>query len=194
MISHHSRCSFTLGTTRFPLYIIPCIQNITGWATARARISKVDPGRRVNGHEKKEINMVTVGALARFEFKPGNEAAIERFFQDGQPIVQRQPVSTLWFGFRLGPTTYGAFGAFANEEDRHALLSTGGPVLAKKNAELFAQPPIFEKVDILAAKLPNNKEGNVVTRGFLIRYEVKDVNKAGIVEHSIKEGLPRVQE
>ncbi len=89
--------------------------------------------------------MVTVGALARFEFKPGNEAAIERFFQDGQPIVQRQPVSTLWFGFRLGPTTYGAFGAFANEEDRHALLSTGGPVLAKKNAELFAQPPIFEK-------------------------------------------------
>lgn len=138
--------------------------------------------------------MVTVGALARFEFKPGNEAAIERFFQQGQPIVQQQPASTLWFGFRLGPTTYGAFGAFANEEDRHALVSTGGPVLAKKDAELFAQPPIFEKVDVLAAKLPKKKEGNVVTRGFLIRYEVKPGNEAGVVEHSVKEGLPAIQE
>jgi len=138
--------------------------------------------------------MVTVGALARFEFKPGNEAAIERFFQEGQLIVQRQPASTLRFGFWLGPTTYGVFAAFANEEDRHALLSTGGPVLAKKVAALFAQPPIFEKVDVLAAKLPKEKEGNVVTRGFLIQYEVKYGNEAGVVEHSIKEWLPAVQE
>ena len=98
--------------------------------------------------------MVTVGALARFEFKPGNEATIERFFHEGLLTVQQGKASTAWYAFRLGPTTFGAFGAFANEEDRHALLSTGGPVLAKKIAALFAQPPIFEKVDIFAARLP----------------------------------------
>jgi hypothetical protein len=98
-------------------------------------------------------NMPTVGALARFEAKPGNEADVEHFFQEGLPIVQRQPASTLWFGFRLGPTTFGAFAAFANEEDRHALLSTGGPVLAESNAALFAHPPTFEKVEIFAARL-----------------------------------------
>ncbi len=101
-------------------------------------------------------NIVTVGALARFEAKPGNEADVERFFLEGLPIVQLQKASILWFGFRLGPTTFGAFGAFANEEDRQALLSVGGPVLAERNAGLFAQPPIFEKVDIFAARLPGS--------------------------------------
>jgi hypothetical protein len=99
-------------------------------------------------------NLPTVGALARFEAKPGNEADVERFFQEGLLIVQRQPASIAWYAFRLGPTTFGAFAAFANEEERSALFSVGGPVLAERNSELFVQPPTFEKVDILAAKLP----------------------------------------
>ena len=103
-------------------------------------------------------NTVTVGALARFEAKPGHEAEVERFFLEGLPIVQRQKTSTLWFGFRLGPTTFGAFAAFANEEDRQALLSVGGPVLAESNAALFALPPMFEKVAIFAARLPGSYE------------------------------------
>jgi hypothetical protein len=35
--------------------------------------------------------MVTVGVLAKFEFKPGNEAAVERFFRQGQLVVEGQP-------------------------------------------------------------------------------------------------------
>ena len=67
-------------------------------------------------------NMPIVGALALFEAKPGNETDVERFFLEGLPIVQRQPASTAWYAFRLGPTTFGAFAAFANEEDRHAFF------------------------------------------------------------------------
>jgi hypothetical protein len=66
-------------------------------------------------------NLPTVGALARFEAKPGNEADVERFFQEGLLIVQRQPASIAWYAFRLGPTTFGAFAAFANEEERSSL-------------------------------------------------------------------------
>jgi len=134
--------------------------------------------------------MVTVGALARFEAKPGNEAAVERFFQEGLPIVQRQPASTVWYAFRLGPTTFGAFAAFATEEERLALLSVGGPVLAERNSELFAEPPTFEMADVLAAKLPGGEKS--VTVGFLIRYEVKS-GKEAVAESYLQEALSAVQ-
>ncbi len=134
--------------------------------------------------------MVTVGVLARFEAKPGNEAAVERFFQEGLPIVQRQSAETAWYAFRLGSTTFGAFAAFADEEARLALLSVGGPVAAQRHPELFAQPPTFEMADVLAAKLPGGEKS--VTVGFLIRYEVKS-GKEAVAESYLQEALSAVQ-
>jgi hypothetical protein len=96
--------------------------------------------------------MVTVGVLARFEFKDGNESAAENFFASGRDVVEQQPASTVWFAFRLGLREYGAFAAFANEGDREALLSSGGPKISAQNAELFVRPPSFELVDIVAAR------------------------------------------
>ncbi len=97
--------------------------------------------------------MSEVGVLARFEFVPGNDAAVEAFFQNGRAIVEgSQPATTRWFAFRLGPTTYGAFAAFASEEDRQALLAGGGPRSARQNAELFTGPPTFELVEIVAER------------------------------------------
>jgi hypothetical protein len=95
--------------------------------------------------------MVTVGVLARFVAHPGLEREIEAFFKEGLAVVEQQPVTTRWYAFRLGPMTYGAFATFANEEDRTALLSTGGPVSAKRHSKLFAQPPTFERLDLLEA-------------------------------------------
>jgi hypothetical protein len=96
--------------------------------------------------------MVTVGVLARFYANPGLESEVKRFFEEGLAVVEEQPATTRWFAFRLGPTTYGAFATFANEEDRNALLSTGGPVSTKRHSELFAQPPTFENFDVLEAR------------------------------------------
>ena len=93
--------------------------------------------------------------LARFEFAPGNDAAVQAFFRTGRAIVDdSQPGSTLWFAYRLGPTSYGAFAAFANDADRQAMLAGGGPKLARENAELFTGPPSFELVDIVADRQP----------------------------------------
>lgn len=96
--------------------------------------------------------MVTVGVLATFEFKPGNESAAGEFFQRGLQIVDDQPASTVWFAFQLSPTKYGAFAAFADNGDREALLAAGGPKLSQANVDLFATPPTFELVDVLAAR------------------------------------------
>jgi hypothetical protein len=96
--------------------------------------------------------VVTVGVLARFEFKADDESAAERFFSGGKPIVDRQPEATVWFAYRLGPGVYGAFAAFASDDDRQALLSSGGPKEAAANASLFVRPPTFELVDIIEAR------------------------------------------
>jgi hypothetical protein len=96
--------------------------------------------------------MVSVGVVARFEAKPGTQAEMGRFFQHGLSVVQGQPSTTVWFAFRTGPTSYGAFAAFETDADREALLSAGGPRLSAEFAQLFARPPIFEKADILETR------------------------------------------
>jgi hypothetical protein len=96
--------------------------------------------------------VVTVGVLAKFEFKVDDESAAELFFRGGKPIVDRQPAMTVWFAYRLGPGLYGAFAAFASDEDRQALLSSGGPREAAANAGLFVRAPSFELVDIIEAR------------------------------------------
>jgi quinol monooxygenase YgiN len=71
--------------------------------------------------------------------------------------VQREPATTLWFGIRLGPTTFGIFDTFPDEAGRQAHLSGEvAKALMAKASELFAEPPSIEKAEILAAKLPGS--------------------------------------
>jgi quinol monooxygenase YgiN len=99
--------------------------------------------------------MVKVALLLRLEAKPGKEAEVESFLKEGLPIVQGEPATIAWFGISLGPSTFGIFDAFQDEAGRQAHLSGQvAEALMTKAPELFAQPPIIEKVDVLAAKLP----------------------------------------
>ena len=99
--------------------------------------------------------MVTVALLVRLEAQPGKEAEVERFLRGGLAVVQEEPATTAWFAIRLGPSTFGIFDAFPDETGRQAHL-TGrvAAALMAQGAELFAQPPVIEHVDVLAAKLP----------------------------------------
>ena len=99
--------------------------------------------------------MVTVALLVRLEAKPGKEADVETFLRGGLQVVQEEPATTAWFAIRLGPTTFGIFDAFPDEAGRQAHLSGRvAAALMAKASELLAQPPVIEKVDVLAAKLP----------------------------------------
>ena len=99
--------------------------------------------------------MVTVGLLVRLEAKPGKEADVEQFIRGGLPLVQDEPATTAWFGIRIGPSTFGIFDAFPDEAGRQAhLAGRVAAALMAQAAELLAQPPAIEPVDILAAKLP----------------------------------------
>jgi quinol monooxygenase YgiN len=98
--------------------------------------------------------MVTVGLLVRLVAKPGKEEEVERFLASGAELARREPATTAWFALRLGPSSYGIFDVFPDEEGRRAHL--GGRVAAALGArasELLALPPDIERVDVLAVKL-----------------------------------------
>jgi quinol monooxygenase YgiN len=97
---------------------------------------------------------VSVGILATLKAKPGKEDDVEEFLKSALPLANQEEATTVWFALRLGPSTFGIFDAFTDETGRAAHLS--GPIasgLIAKWQELLSEPPIIEKVDVLAAKL-----------------------------------------
>ena len=98
--------------------------------------------------------MLVVGVLARFSVKAGLDTEVKQFFENGRVIVEAQPRRLIGLHFEIDQATYGAFAAFASEDDRAALLSTGGPVSSRTHADLFTGPPTFEMVDLLEVRQP----------------------------------------
>ena len=97
---------------------------------------------------------ISVGILATLKAKPGKEDDVEEFLKSALPLANQEEATTVWFALRLGPSTFGIFDAFTDETGRAAHLS--GPIalaLIAKWQELLSEPPIIEKVDVLAAKL-----------------------------------------
>jgi quinol monooxygenase YgiN len=99
--------------------------------------------------------MVHVGLLARLEAKPGKEAAVADLLKSALPLANAEAATTVWFAIRMGPSTFGIFDAFADESGRQAHLSGQiAAALMAKAPELLAVPPVIERADVLAAKLP----------------------------------------
>jgi quinol monooxygenase YgiN len=98
--------------------------------------------------------MVSTALFVRLEAKPGKEDEVASFLKSGLSLVQQEPATIVWFGIRLGPSTFGIFDAFPDEAGRQAHLNGKvAAALMAKAGELFSQPPSIEKVEVLAAKL-----------------------------------------
>jgi quinol monooxygenase YgiN len=91
--------------------------------------------------------------LAVLQCKPGKEKQVEDFLKSAQPLAMRETGTTTWYALKIGPSKYGIFDTFANEEGRSAHLNGEiAKALFAKAEELFATPPQVEKLEILAAK------------------------------------------
>ena len=99
--------------------------------------------------------MLSRGLFVRLEAKPGKESEVESFLKSGLAVVQDEPDTTAWFAIRMGQSTFGIFDAFPDESGRKAHL-TGkvAAALMAKASDLLTQPPVIERVDVLATKLP----------------------------------------
>lgn len=102
--------------------------------------------------------MVHAGLLLRLEARPGKEDEVAAFLASSLPLIQAEPDTTAWFGFRLGPATFGIFDAFPDEAGRQAHITGAvADILRATWSDLLASPPTVERVDILAAKLPSER-------------------------------------
>lgn len=92
---------------------------------------------------------------ADLEAKPGKEQELERFLMAAQTLAENEPGTTTWYALKIGPSRYGIFDTFADEEGRNAHL-TGeiAKALFAKAKELLASDPKIEKPEILAVKAP----------------------------------------
>ncbi|MBX3321232.1 MAG: antibiotic biosynthesis monooxygenase [Nitrospira sp.] len=98
--------------------------------------------------------MVRVGLLVRLQAKPGKEAEVADFLKSGLALANQEAATVVWFALRLGPATFGIFDAFADESGRKAHLAGQiAAALMAKAADLLAEPPKIEQVDVLAAKI-----------------------------------------
>lgn len=96
----------------------------------------------------------TVGLLLTVEARPGKEDEVAKLFAGALPIVESEPATVAWFAIRFGPSTFGVFDAFPDDDGREAHLNGQVPAALSDNAHLFASAPEIRKLDVLADKLP----------------------------------------
>jgi len=98
--------------------------------------------------------MVKLGIVARVKAKPGKEQAVKAFLESALPLAQAESGTVVWFALQFSANEFGIFDAFSDEAGRTAHLNGEiAKALMANAAELLAEPPSLEKVDVLAAKL-----------------------------------------
>jgi quinol monooxygenase YgiN len=97
--------------------------------------------------------MVKFAFVARFEVRPGKEATFEKFLKNALPLAKEESEMIAWYAYRIGPSTFGVFDTFQNEEDQQAHLSAKiVTALSQQAGELLSSPAVIEKVELLAVK------------------------------------------
>jgi quinol monooxygenase YgiN len=92
-----------------------------------------------------------LGVLALLEAKPGKEAELAAFLEQGQALAAAEPGTLTWYAFRVNESTFGIFDTFENEEGRQAHLTGEIPTaLGQVAPDLLAKDPDIRPVDVIA--------------------------------------------
>ena len=111
--------------------------------------------QEVDAEAEAEEEDAGVALLVRLEAKPGREQDVVNLLRGGLPMVEQEPATTSWYGMRLGDSTFGIFDTFADDSGRQAhLAGRVAQELEQRGADLFSRPPVIERIDVLACKLP----------------------------------------
>jgi quinol monooxygenase YgiN len=101
--------------------------------------------------------MLTHGLFARLEAKPDKADDVAAFLQQGLQLAQQERTTPVWFALRLGPSTFGVFDAFGDEQALQAHLN--GPIaqaLIANAPSMLVKPPAIERLEVLGAKVPQS--------------------------------------
>lgn len=123
--------------------------------TALASDPVIEPVEVIARKASAPSAMVADGLLVRIEAKPGYEADVQGLIEDGAAIVADEPGTAVWFGIKVGPSSFAIFDAFPDAGARDAHLHGALAQALVTNAPVvLAQDPSIEPVDVIAAKLP----------------------------------------
>jgi quinol monooxygenase YgiN len=102
---------------------------------------------------RRNLTVSRLAIWAQLEAKPGKEKEVEQFLKSAQPLAEREPGTVSWYAIKMGPSKYGIFDTFADENGRNAHLNGEiAKALFAKAKDLFAKPPDIAKPELLAAK------------------------------------------
>jgi quinol monooxygenase YgiN len=92
---------------------------------------------------------------AQVEAKPGKENEVEAFLKSAQPLAVSEPGTTTWYAVKIGPSTFGIYDTFPDEQSRTAHINGEiARALFAKTDELFSKAPRINLLTILASKPP----------------------------------------
>ena len=93
--------------------------------------------------------------FVKLEAKKGKEAEVEALLNSSLSTVENEHGTLSWYAIRMGPSTYGIFDTFSDNAGREAHLNGKvAKALMAKAGDLLTKPPSIEKIDVLAAKMP----------------------------------------
>ncbi|EGJ72621.1 hypothetical protein STTU_p0008 (plasmid) [Streptomyces sp. Tu6071] len=97
---------------------------------------------------------VSKAVLVRLEALPGREDDVRDFLNQALSVVMGEPKTVRWIGIQFGPSSFGIFDAFPDDEGRQTHLSGAvAKALGEKTGELFEEPTI-EQLDVVVEKQP----------------------------------------
>jgi hypothetical protein len=97
---------------------------------------------------------VSKAVLVRLQALPGREDDVRDFLNQGLSIVEGEPKTVRWFGVQFGPSSFGIFDAFPDEDGRKAHLSGEVAKALGKNTGVLFEKPTIEQLDVVAEKQP----------------------------------------
>lgn len=97
---------------------------------------------------------VSRALLVRLEALPGREDEVRAFLNQGLSIVEGEPSTVRWFGLQFGPSSFGIFDAFPDEDGRQAHLSGAVAKALGENTGVLFDEPRMETLDVVAEKSP----------------------------------------
>ncbi|MBB5930907.1 putative quinol monooxygenase [Streptomyces echinatus] len=99
--------------------------------------------------------MTQLGLLARIEARPEYADKVEDLLRGALQLARQEEHTVTWFAFRQGPTTFGVFDTFDDEEGRQGhLRGRIAAALTEAAATMLSEAPDIRPVDLLAVKLP----------------------------------------
>lgn len=99
--------------------------------------------------------MITKGLIVRLQAKPGAEEMVAGLLREALALAQQERETIAWFALRIDSSSFAIVDVFPDEAGRRAHLEGAvAAALEEKGLELLARPPLIERVDVLADKLP----------------------------------------